>query len=232
MRLAPVDDVRLRHATLHGAHARLQLGDHPGIHRVQQLARGRHGQLGEQRVAVGPARVDALDVGEHDELAGAEGGGQRGGGGVGVDVEHLALDVEVGGDGRDDRDAAGLEQVEHGGRVDLHHVADQADVVLLAVDRDAAAAGAEQPGILAGEADRHRPVLVEQADELATDRAGEHHPHDVHDLGGGDPQAALELAGQAEPVEHALDLRAAAVHDDGAQPGVAAGTRCPARRRP
>ena len=84
----------------------------------------------------------------------------------------------------------------------------------------APAAGAEQPGILAGEADRHRSVLVEQPDELASDLAGEHHPHDVHDLRGGDPQPAAELALEAEPVEHGLDLRTAAVHDDGAQPGV------------
>ena len=123
--------------------------------------------------------------------------------------------------GRDDRDPAGLEQVEHGGRVDLDDVADQADVVLLAVDDDAATAGAEQPGVLAGQADGHRAVLVEQSDQLAPDLAGQHHPHDVHDLGRGDPQPALELGVEAEPVEHRLDLRAAAVHDDRPQPGQA-----------
>ena len=178
------------------------LGIIPASTVAQQPPRRAHRQLGEQRAAVGPVGVDALDVGEHDELAGAEGGGQRRGGGVGVDVEHLAVDVEVGRDRRDDRDAAGLEEVEHGGGVDLDDVADEADVLLLAVDDDAAAAGAEQPGILAGEADGHRAVLVEQADELAPDLAGEHHPHDVHDLGRGDPQAALELALEPEPVEH------------------------------
>ena len=74
---------------------------------------------------------------------------------------------------------------------------------LLAVDDVAAATRAEQPGVLAGQPDGDRAVLVEQPDELAADLPGEHHPHDVHDLGGGDPQAALELALEAEPVEHA-----------------------------
>ena len=48
----------------------------------------------------------------------------------------------------------------------------------------------------------------------------EHHPDHVHHLGRGDPQAAAELALQAEPVEHRGDLRAAAVDDDGTQPGI------------
>ena len=63
-------------------------------------------------------------------------------------------------------------------------------------------------------------MLVEQTDELATHLAGQHHPHDVHDLGGGDPQAALELALDAQALEHRADLRAAAVDDDRPQPGI------------
>ena len=39
----------------------------------------------------------------------------------------------------------------------------------LAVDDDTAAAGTEESGVLTGEADGHRPVLVEQTDELAAD---------------------------------------------------------------
>ena len=74
--------------------------------------------------------------------------------------------------------------------------------------------GGEQAGVLAGEADRERAVLVDQADQLALHLADEHHPDDVHRLGRGDPQAAPELRLDAEPVEHRGDLRAAAVHDD------------------
>ena len=81
-------------------------------------------------------------------------------------------------------------------------------------------AGAQQPGVLARQADRERTVLVEQADELAPDLAGEHHPDDLHDLGGRHPQAALELAGETEAREHGGDLRTAAVHDDRTQTGI------------
>ena len=52
--------------------------------------------------AVGVA--DAVDVGQQDELAGAEAGGDAGRGVVGVDVAHDA--VGVAGERRDDRDLA------------------------------------------------------------------------------------------------------------------------------
>ncbi|MDQ0841647.1 hypothetical protein QFZ68_001327 [Streptomyces sp. V1I6] len=76
-------------------------------------------------------------------------------------------------------------------------------------------------GVLAGETDGERAVLVEQADQFALDLPGEHHPYDVHRLRGGDPQSGLELADQAVPVERRGDLRAAAVHDDRLEAGVA-----------
>ncbi len=57
-------------------------------------------------------------------------------------------------------------------------------------------------------------MLVDQADELATDLPDQHHPDDVHRLRRGDPQAAAELRLDAEPLEHRGDLRTAAVHDD------------------
>ena len=106
-------------------------------------------------------------------------------------------------------------------RVDLDDVADQADVDLLAVDDGGAPARLEQAAVLAGQPDGVRAVRVEQPDELARDLAGEHHPDDVHRLGGGDAQAAAELGLDAEPVEHRVDLRSAAVHDDGLQPDLA-----------
>jgi hypothetical protein len=109
--------------------------------------------------------------------------------------------VEIGGDRRHHRDPACVEQVQDSGRVDPHDVADEAEVELLAVD-DAPRARTEQPGVLTREADGERAVLVEQADELAPHLAGEHHPHDVHDLGRRHPQPALELARKAEAVEH------------------------------
>ena len=76
-------------------------------------------------------------------------------------------------------------------------------------------------------ATQHRPtidgegaVLVEEADELALDLSGEHHPDDVHRLGGGDPQPGLEFADQTLFVELGADLRATAVHHDRLEAGV------------
>ena len=80
--------------------------------------------------------------------------------------------------------------------------------------------GGEEPGVLAGQPDGERPVAVDEPDQLALHLADEHHPDDVHGLLGGDPQAAAELRGDAEPVEHRGDLRAAAVHDDRLEAGV------------
>ena len=91
------------------------------------------------------------------------------------------------------RPASRMSRTAAGSTVD--DVADQADVDLLAVDHGAACGAApKQAGVLAGQADGERAVLVEQADELAADLAGQHHPDDVHGLGRGDPQAAAELA--------------------------------------
>ena len=108
-----------------------------------------------------------------------------------------------------------------GARVDGDDVADLADVDRLAVDDRRPALGGEQAGVLAGQADRERAVVVDQVDDVAVDLADEHHPHDRHRLGRGHPQAAAELALDAEPVQVLGDLRTAAVHDDRLQAGVA-----------
>ena len=174
-----------------------------------------------------PVGVQALDVGEDDELLGAERDRERRGRGVGVDVVDLA--VGAAGDAGHDRDAAVGEQPLHDAGVDRDDVADQAEVDLLAVDLEVVRLGGEQVRVLAGQPDRERAVRVDQADDLALHLADEHHPDDVHRLRGGDPEAGRELALDAEPVELRGDLRAAAVHDDRAQPGVAAGRRRPRR---
>jgi hypothetical protein len=64
-------------------------------------------------------------------------------------------------------------------------------------------------------------VLVDQPDQLPADLPDQHHPHDVDRLRGGDAQAAAELGGKPEPVEHRGDLRAAAVHHDRVDAGEA-----------
>src|SRR5699024_8068562 len=129
--------------------------------------------------------------------------------------------VHVRGDGGDDRDAAGLQQVPHGPGVDPDHVTDQADVDVLALDDGPAFAGLEQSGVLPGDAHGQWLAFVQAADQVALHLAGEHHAHHVHDLGGGHAQSAAELGVHAEAVQHGGDLRAAAVHDHRAQSGIA-----------
>ena len=62
------------------------------------------------------------------------------------------------------------------------------------------ALGHDEPGVLAGHADRQRAVDVDGADDLAVDLADEHHAGDVDGLGVGDPLAVAELGHLAEPL--------------------------------
>src|SRR5690606_19237264 len=214
VRLTAVDDVGLRDAAAHGAQARLHLGDHPGLEVGEHEAELGGVDAPDDRGAVRPRAVQAIDVGEDDELAGPEGDREGRGRRVGVDVEHLAAVGDVGVDGRDHRYRPGGEEVLDGRGVDLDDVADEADVHRLAVDDGGAPLGAQQAAVLAGDPDGVRSALVEEGDEVALDLPGEHHPYDGHGLGGGDPQAAAELRGDVEAVEHRGDLRATAVDDD------------------
>ena len=59
---------------------------------------------------VGQGAPEFEDPGQHDQLLGAKRLGQRGGGGVGIDVVHDAVDV--GSDRRDHRDAACANQIQ------------------------------------------------------------------------------------------------------------------------
>ena len=97
-----------------------------------------------------PVAVEALDVGEHQQLLGAQRDREGGGGGVGVDVVDLA--VVVGRDAGDDRDPAGLDEVETAsGRTSAtsptrpRSTSSPSTTVLVGV-------GGEQAGVLAGEA--------------------------------------------------------------------------------
>src|SRR5690606_22626148 len=102
---AAVDDVCLRDAAAYRAQARLHLGDHAGGQRGQHDLEVARADLRDEAGGVGPGRVQPLDVGEHDELGGSERDGERRGGGVRIDVEHLGRLGGVDGDGGDDGDA-------------------------------------------------------------------------------------------------------------------------------
>ena len=199
--------------SIFGHHARW-----PGVGSSSASASGR--DLADHVVAVGPVAVEALDVGEHEQLLGAQRDGQRGGGGVGVDVvdrgrRRRARRWRRPGSGRPRRGRATAS-----GRTSAtsptrpRSTSSPSTTVLVRL-------GGEQAGVLAGEPDRERAVLVDQADELALDLADQHHPDDVHRLGRGDPQAARNSDSMPSRSSIARDLRAAAVHDDRLEAGVA-----------
>ena len=82
-----------------------------------------------------------------------------------------------------------------------------------AIARPAGLARDHHVAVLAAKADGLAAGLVDVADDLLVDRAGQHHLDDLDGRGVGDAQAAGELRLDAEPVEHRRDLRAAAMHD-------------------
>lgn len=130
--------------------------------------------------------------------------------------------VRVGSDGRDDRDAPGLDEVVHRCGIHRRHVPHQTDVGGDTVDGHGASSRREQVRVLAGDADSVGAVRVDQSDQLATDLPEQDHAHDVHHFGRRHAEAAAELPHQSESSEHGGDLRTAAVHDhrvdtDGAQ---------------
>ena len=217
--LAAVDDRGARYPAGDGLVAGPHLGDHARVEGRQHLAERLGADLLDQVVGVAVVAVEALDVGEDQQLLGSQRDREGRGGGVRVDVVDLAVDV--GRDRADDRHPAGLDEVEDRLGPHLGDLADEAQVDLGAVDDRAGGDGAEEAGVLPRQADGQCAVLVDEADELALHLADEHHPDDVHRLGRGHPQPAAELRLDAELVEHPGDLRAAAVHDDGLEAGEA-----------
>ena len=103
-RHAPVEDVGDADTGPHRFDAAADLGDHPFTDDAvgDQLLGLGGGERRDARRRVVDVAADALDVGEVDELLGAERFGDRGGGGVGVDV--VGLTVVVDPDRRDDGD--------------------------------------------------------------------------------------------------------------------------------
>ena len=207
---AAVEDVGAADAVADRLHAAGDLRDHPAGDRAVgdegvELVGGR---LADQARRIGDVAAQALDVGEVDQLLGAERLGDGAGHDVGVDVVRLAR--VVGADrGHDGDELVGEEALEDAG-VDALDVADEPE---LGVAGD----GLDQPGVLAADADRVVAVQVDRRDELRVDLADEHHAGDVDGLGVGDAQPVAELGHLAEAVHQGADLGPAAVDDDRAQ---------------
>lgn len=79
----------------------------------------------------------------------------------------------------------------------------------------------QQPGILTRHAQRHRlraRLAVNGGDQIAIDFADQHHADNFQRLGIGHPQPVAELRLLADPAQHRVDLRPAAMHQHAAHP--------------
>ena len=106
------------------SNARFDLGEHAAgdgaaFHQVVDLA---DGEVADEAGGIIGAGADAVGVGDDDELFGLHLGGDRAGGGVGIDVESAA--GLVAGDGGDARDRVRLHQQLQQAGVDVTYVAD------------------------------------------------------------------------------------------------------------
>jgi hypothetical protein len=214
----PVEHVRRRDTAPDRRQAGLHLGDHARGQGREQLLQVVGVELADHLVRGRPVEVEALHVGEHDQLGGAQRDRQGRRGGVGVDVVDRALGAAR--DAGDDGDAPVRQQRVDHRRVDLDDLPDEADVHRASVHHGQLALGGEQVGVLARQPDRERAVPVDQADDVLVDLAVEHHADHVDGLFRRDPKARGEPRGDPEPLQVVGDLRAAAVHDHRADPGV------------
>ena len=124
--------------------------------------------------------------------------------------------VEVGADRGDHRDVV-LGDVQQDAGVDLLDAPDEADV---GAARGGRALHAEQPAVVAAQADGGLPVAVDAQDDVLVDLADEDHLRDLDRPGVRDAQALDELDRHLEPVHVARDVGPAAVDDDRVEPDV------------
>ena len=155
---------------------------------------------------------------------GPQGSGDGPGERIGIDVVGLAVGAE--GDRSEDRDQFRLQHRVEDAAFHMLRLAHEAEIDLLLglalrVDHGARRlAGADHVAVLAAEADGATALGRDPADDLFVDRAGEHHLDHLDGRLVGDAQASAELRLNAEPAEHAPDLRAAAMNHDGLQAGL------------
>ena len=167
MRLAPVDDMGLGHATVDGPDTGLHLGSHTGFQVRQHIAQVFHTDPANQRILIRPIGVQTIHISQDNELVRAHSGSQSGGGGISVHVEHFSGIFFVRSHGRDDRDTTGSHQILDCRGIDGNHVADQADIGGLAIDDGPALHGREQAAVFTGHAYGQRAVRVDQAYQFA-----------------------------------------------------------------
>src|SRR5690606_38885617 len=210
-----VDDVRAGHPALNRFQGTANLRQHAAI----------DGAVGDQFVHLlgGQAGQDfallvhqAGDIGQQHQLFGFQRFGHLAGHQIGVDVVGLAVRSHA--DRRDHRNEVALDQHFQQIGVDPDHFADMADIDdfrlghLRGLAGHGELLGANQLGILAGQADGTAAVAVDQVDDVLVDLATEDHFHYIHGLCVGHAHAVDKVALDAQALEQIADLRAAAMH--------------------
>ena len=196
--------MRTGHATLHRFQGAFDLRQHAAVdgavgNKIVDLLGGEAGEHLTLLVH------QAGDVGQQHQFLGLQRLSHLASDQVGVDV--VGLTARAYADGRDDRDEVALDQHVQQVSVDPGDLADMADVDdfrlghlwRLAADRELL--GADQAGILTGQADSAAAMLVDQVDDALVDLAAEHHFHHVHGGGVSDPHAVDEVALDGQALE-------------------------------
>ena len=156
----------------------------------------------------------ACGVGHHNQFFGLQFFGQFAGDEVGVDVEGAAVFAHA--YRGDDGDAAAFDDAGNQGGVYAFDRADAADVRLcLFGGVDEEFFRFDEVIVAAGDADGFRAALVEQGDNFFIDEAAEHHFDDAHGFVVGNAHSLDEFAFLADFFQHFVNLRPAAVDDDG-----------------
>ena len=218
----------ITYAAFERRQARLHLGEHAFADRAL-LHHAGHVLARQGRHELAVLLLDATDIGEDDELLRAERRGHGAGDQVGVDVVRAPVfaDAHRG----DDRDGIGGLEVLQDGRVYGLDVADESVVLVLAPGAEVCPKllgpfgfregfSFDEPAVLAAQPDGLGPVAADQRRDLLVDGAPEDHLDDFHRGFVGHAHALTELRLDRKPLEHLVDLRPAAVHDDRVEPDV------------
>src|SRR5580698_2655891 len=169
---ATVEHVDLLDPAGQGLERALHLGDHPGVNdaAVDEPRRLRRRQRANHLAG---AAAYGFDVRQENELLGPQGLGHLAGCGVRVDVQRVTLAVDA--DRGDDGDEPGLDELVDDVGHDLDDLAHAPRVDLrvgAAVDSRADArhlARADEPVVLAGEADGAAALLADEPHDLLVD---------------------------------------------------------------
>ena len=201
------------HAVFHRIGAGGDLGDHAaGDGAVcNELFRVFHGERREERGRILRVGAHAVDICQEDQLFRLERGGDGGGGGVRIDVVALAVFIRT--DGGDDRNILVLAQGFKQPGVDAHDVAHMAQVH--AVRERRLLFDLDELCVLAAKADGLAAEHVDLCGDVLVELAGQNHLHDLHRRVVRDAQAVVKSALHAHAPQHRVDLRPAAVYEDG-----------------